>query len=136
MTQLQGSRTASGGRLDGSNATEVTAANFAIGVGWGGTATFTITDDSTDQCGQIVITASTTTPAQATATVTLTFADGAYGGTAPIPMVTLASSTQAVNDPQPTAVVATTTALSWTSGVLPVATKVYTFNYILVAKGR
>lgn len=136
MTQQQGGRTSSGGRLDGSNATEVTAANFAIGVGWGGTATFTITDDSTDQCGQIVITASATTPAQATATVTFTFADGAYYGTAPIPIVTLASSTQAVNDAQPTAVVATTTGLSWTSGVLPVATKVYTYNYVCIAKGR
>ncbi len=136
MAQKQGSRTAEGGRLDGSNATEVTAANFALGAGWGGAATFTVADDSTDQCGQIVITASTTTPAQATSTVTFTFADGAYYGTAPIPIVQLATSTQAVNDAQPTAVVATTTSLVWKSGVLPVDTKVYTYNYILVAKGR
>lgn len=136
MAQKQGGRTGEGGRLDGSNATEVTAANFAIGVGWGGTATFTITDDSTDQCGQIVITSSATTPAQATATVTFTFADGAYYGTAPIPLVQLASSTSAVGDAQPTAVVATTTALSWCMGVIPVAAKVYTFNYALIAKGR
>ncbi len=136
MSQKQGSRTSEGGRLDGSNGTEVTAANFAIGVGWGGTATFAITDDSTDQVGQIVITASATTPAQATATVTFTFADGAYYATAPIPIVQLANSTSAVTDAQPTSVVATTTALSWTMAVIPVAAKVYTFNYACIAKGR
>lgn len=136
MAQKQGSRTGEGGRLDGSNASEVTAANFAIGDGWGGTATFTVADDSTDQCGQIVITASATTPAQATATVTFTFTDGAYYGTAPVPTVTLANSTSAPDDAQPTAVVATTTALSWCAGVIPVATKVYTFNYVCIAKGR
>jgi hypothetical protein len=136
MPQIQGSRTAEGGRLDGSNGTEVTASNFAIGAGWGSAATFTVANDSTDQCGQIVITASATTPAQATATVTLTFADGAYYATAPVPIVILADSTSAVNDAQPTDVLASTTALSWTSGVLPVSTKVYTYNYICVAKGR
>jgi hypothetical protein len=132
MPQKQGSKSSSGGRLDGSNATAVAAANFALGAGWGGAATFTVTSGSTDVCGQIVITASTTTPAQATSTVTLTFADGAYSA-APIPIVILALSTQAVADAQPTAVAATTTALSWKSGVLPVDTKVYTYNYALIA---
>lgn len=132
MPQLQGSKSSSGGRLDGSNASAVAAANFAIGAGWGGTATFTVTAGSTDVRGQIVITASATTPAQATATVALTFVDGAYSA-APFPIVSLASSTSAVADAQATAVVATTTALSWTSGVLPVATKVYTYNYAVIA---
>lgn len=132
MAQKQGSKTSDGGRLDGSNATAVTDADFAIGAGWGGTATFTVTAGSTDQRGQIVITASATTPAQATATVALTFVDGAYAST-PFAIVQLALSTNAVADPQPTAVSATTTGLSWTSGVLPVATKEYTFNYAVIA---
>lgn len=132
MPQLQGSKSSSGGRLDGSNASAVAAANFAIGAGWGGTATFTVTAGSTDVRGQIVITASATTPAQATATVALTFVDGAYAST-PFPFVVLALSDNAVNDPQPTAVAATTTGISWKSGVLPVATKIYTFNYALIA---
>jgi hypothetical protein len=132
MPQKQGPKTSSGGRLDGSNGSAVAAANFAIGAGWGGTASFTVTAGSTDVRGQIVITASATTPAQATATVLMTFADGAYAS-APFPVVSLASSTSAVSDAQATAVVATTTTLAWTSGVLPVATKVYTYNYALIA---
>jgi hypothetical protein len=132
MPQKQGSKSANGGRLDASNATAVAAANFAIGAGWGGTATFTVTAGSTDVAGQIIITASATTPAQATATVVFTFVDGAYSA-APIPIVSLANSTSAVSDAQATSVAATTTALSWCSGVLPVATKVYTYNYALIA---
>lgn len=132
MPQLQGSKTSDGGRLDGSNASAVAAANFALGAGWGSAATFTVTAGSTDQVGQIVITASTTTPAQATSTVTLTFVDGAYAA-APFGFVNLNNSTQAVADAQPTAVTCTTTALAWKSGVLPVDTKVYTYNYCVIA---
>jgi hypothetical protein len=132
MPQIQGSKSSDGGRLDGSNASAVAAANFAIGAGWGGTATFTVTAGSTDVRGQIVITASATTPAQATATVVLTFVDGAYAS-APFPIVSLANSTSAPGDAQPSSVAATTTALSWVAGVIPVATKVYTFNYALIA---
>ncbi len=132
MPPKQGSKSSSGGRLDGSNGTAVAAANFVLGAGWGSAATHTVTAGSTDVRGQIVITASTTTPAQATSTVTMTFTDGAYAA-APFPIVQLATSTQAVADAQPTAVVATTTTLVWKSGVLPVDTKVYTYNYALIA---
>jgi len=133
MPQLQGSRVSDGGRLDGSNGTAVAAADFALGAGWGGTATFTVTAGSTDQVGQIVITASATTPAQATATVTLTFKDGAYAA-APFPFVVLsAPPADAVTFGGPINMAATTTALSWTSSVIPVATKVYTYNYCVIA---
>jgi len=133
MPQLQGSRVSDGGRLDGSNASAVVAANFAIGAGWGGTATFTVTAGSTDQVGQIVITASASTPAQATATVTLTFADGAYAA-APFPIVALsAPPADALTFGGPINQVATTTALSWVSSVIPVATKIYTYNYCVIA---
>ena len=133
MPQLQGSRVSDGGRLDGSNASAVTEANFAIGAGWGGTATFAVTAGSTDQVGQITITASATTPAQATATVTLTFKDGAYAS-APFAFVELATPpTDAVTFGGPINKVCTTTALSWVSSVLPVATKVYVYNYAVIA---
>lgn len=133
MPQLQGSKSSSGGRLDGSNATNVAAANFAIGAGWGGTATFTVRADSTDQRGSITITASATTPAQATATVALTFIDGAYTATPPSFNVSLVANTQAVTETGATAMTCTTTALSWVHSALPVATKTYTYNWIVIA---
>lgn len=132
MAQKQGNKTSDGGRLDGSNATAVTAANFAIGAGWGGTATFTVASGSTDQRGTINITASATTPAQATATVTLTFVDGAYAS-APFAVVLLGDNTQAVAETGAVDVATSTTALSWTHSVLPVAAKVYNYTYVVIA---
>jgi hypothetical protein len=133
MPQKQGSSTSNGGRLDGSCGSAVTAANFAIGAGWGGTATFEIAAGSTDQVGTITITASATTPAQATATVTLTFADGAYAA-APIPFVVLAAPpADALTFGGPINQACTTTALSWVSSVVPVATKIYKYNYCVIA---
>ena len=132
MAQKQGPSSTHGGRLDGSIGTAPVAGDFVLGAGWGGTASLTVTAGSTDQRGQIVITASATTPAQATATVTFTFKDGAYAS-APWPLVLLADNTQAVAETGATDIAATTTALSWTHSVLPVAAKVYTYNYCLIA---
>lgn len=135
MAQIQGTQTASGGRLDGSVGTALTATDsaIAIGVGWGGTATYAVRAGSTDQRGAVTITASATTPAQATATVTLTFKDGAFASTPAAFFVQLGNSSSAVNDAQPTAVACTATALSWCSGVLPVATKTYLFQWCVIA---
>lgn len=131
MGQLQGSATTAGGRLDGSVQTNAaSASDFALGAGWGGTASAALTAGSTDQRGTLVITASATTPAQATATVTHTFADGAYDS-APFPIVTV-SSTSAIDEGH-VAIAMTTTTATWTFSVLPVATKVYTFNYCYIA---
>ena len=64
----------------------------------------------------------------------MTFADGTYAGAvAPTPIVQLALSTSAPGDAQPTAVAATLTGFSFVAGVIPVATKVYTFNYAMIA---
>lgn len=131
MPQKQGSKTSAGGRLDGSNATAVTSSNFAIGVGWGDAATISVVAGSTDQRGSCTVTASTTGVAQATSTVTLTFIDGAYAST-PFGYVNLQDNTNAITERQPTDVACTTTALSWTNSVLPVDTKTYTFNWLVV----
>lgn len=133
MAQKQGNNTSDGGRLSGANASAVTAANFAIGAGWGGTATFEVGEGSTDLVGSITITASASTPAQATATVTLTFADGAFAS-APIPFVVLAAPpADALTFGGPINQACTTTALSWVSSVVPVATRVYKYNYAVIA---
>ena len=131
MGQIQGSSTAAGGRLDGSlQGTAAAATDFALGAGWGGTATAALTAGSTDQRGTLTITASASTPAQATATVTHTFADGAFAS-APFPMV-LVTSTSAIDEGHVVST-ATTTVGTWTFSVLPVATKIYTFTYCYIA---
>jgi len=132
MAQQQGNSSSDGGRLDGTlQKNTVVAGDFALGAGWGTTPVVAVTAGSTDQRGSISITADAT-PAQATATVVFTFADGAYAAT-PFALVNLQDSTSAADDAQPTSVECTTTALSWTCGVLPVDTKVYIFNWVVVA---
>jgi len=125
MAQPQGNSTADGGRLNASLGTALATTDFALGAGWGSTAAVTSVT-GTDQAYKLVITSGGTGQAQATATVTHTFKDLAFTAT-PVPMVTLGNSTSAAADPQPTGVAATTTTLAFTSGVLPVAAKVYTF---------
>lgn len=133
MPQKQGSKISDGGRLDGSNASAVVAADFALGVGWGdGTPTVEVVAGSTDQRGTIIVTSDGASQAQATATVTLTFTDGAYAS-APFAIVQLVDNDNAVTTAQPQDVTATTTALSWTAAVTPVDTKIYTFTYLVVA---
>ena len=132
MAQKQGSSSSSGGRLDGALGGAVVAGDIALGAGWGGAATVTVLAGSTDQRGQCTITASTTTPAQATATVTFTFHDGAFAST-PFAFVNLQNSTSAITDQTAREVVPTTTALVWKSGVLPVDTKVYIYNWLVIA---
>lgn len=103
------------------------AADVALGVGWGGAATFAILANSNSQKGQIAVTASATTPAQATSTVTITFPKAF--DIAPIPIVIVVANTQAITEGV-SAVVATTTTLVWLASVLPVSTKVYTYNWL------
>lgn len=133
MAQPQGSVSSSGGRLDGSlKGAAPVAANFALGAGWGTTASVAVAAGSTDQRGRITVTSAGTGQAQATATVTFTFADGAYVA-APFALVELTDNTNAVTEAQPTAKATTTTTLAWTHAVLPVATKTYTFTYGVIA---
>jgi hypothetical protein len=119
------------GRLNAVGAGPALAAtDVAIGVGWGGTATKAVTAGSNDQRGEIVITASATTPAQATATVALTF-KRSFGNTPFAVVVQSANDEAAVVQPARDIVV-TATALSFTSSVVPVATKIYKYAYFVV----
>lgn len=135
MPQIQGSSSSEGGRLDGSlQKHTLTAANFALGAGWGDgeEVTITVAEGSTDQRGSVTIVSDGSNQAQATATVTLTFADGAYAA-APFALVQLSDNDNAVTTAQPTGITVTTTALSWTAAVTPVDTKEYTFTWAVIA---
>lgn len=135
MPQKQGSKISDGGRLDGSNGAAVAAADFALGVGWGdGTLVKTVSAGSTDQRGTIEVTSVGSNQAQATATVALTFKDGAYAST-PFALVQLVSTDDAtaVAIVNPTDIVVTTTSLTWKASVIPVDTKKYKFTYVVFA---
>jgi hypothetical protein len=133
MAQKQGNSSTAAGRLDGSIGTPVTAAMITLGVGWGdGAVTKTVAAGSTDQRGSVTITSVGANQAQATATVSLAFADGAFAAT-PFAHVMLTSNDNAVTTSQPQSQAVTTTTLSWTAAVLPVATKQYTFTWFVVA---
>jgi shikimate 5-dehydrogenase len=131
MAQLEGNSSSSGGRLNASlQKTTAVVGDFVLGAGWGGTATAVLLAGSTDQAGTLTITASATTPAQATATVVHTFKDGAYKN-APHSMV-IVTSNSAIDEGHVVSTT-TTTAGTWTFSVLPVATKIYVFKYLYVA---
>lgn len=132
MAQKQGNSSTDAGRLDGSIGTAVAAGDFALGAGWGSTASLAVQAGSNDQRGVVTVTSGGTGQAQATASVTLTFKDGAYASR-PVALVNLQDNTQAVTDTQPTDVDATTTTLTWKHTVLPVDTKTYTFAYLVIA---
>jgi hypothetical protein len=134
MAQQQGNSSTSSGRLDGSIGTAVTTAAFALGVGWGSTGAVTsVAAGSNDQRGSVLITAGGSGLAQATATVTFTFVDGAYTST-PFVRVQLVDNSNAVTESAvPQAQTATTTAASWKHNVLPVAAATYRFAWTTIA---
>lgn len=126
MGQAIGASSTAGGRLNGNIGTAHTSSHVAIGAGWGG-GTLEITSGSNDQRGEYVITAANTSPAQATATITITFADGAWPS-APFGVCTV-TSTSSIDEGH-VVVTTTTTGAVLTFSVLPVNTKVYTFRYM------
>lgn len=132
MAQLQGNSSSDGGRLDGSlQKTTLASTHFALGVGWGdGTNVLAITTGSNDQRGKFTITTDGANQAQATATVVITFADGAYAA-APFCIVTT-TNTNSIDTGHVTWS-STTTALTLTFSLLPVTAKVYTFTYACIA---
>lgn len=130
MPQKQGNSSSSGGRVDGSLGTVIAAANVAIGAGWATEGAFAITTGSNDQRGQIVVTCGATSPSQATATVTLTFVDGAFNS-APFTIVTTTNDNSI--DTGHATWATTTTAMVLTHSLLPVSTKIYKFTYLNVA---
>ena len=134
MTQPQGSSASTTGRLGAEIGTLIAAGNIALGVGWGSTATVAIAAGSNDQRGTITVTANGAGLAQATSDVTITFADGSYIGAAvpPAALVVLNSSSNAVNEAQPTAQLVSATQLKWRNATLPVAAATYKFSYAVI----
>lgn len=126
MTQKLGSSSSKGGRITGDLGTVLTSSNIAVGAGWGTSPDLTIASGSNDVRGILTITAKAT-PSQSTATVIITYADGAYPS-APHPIVNMHSD-QAIGDSGSVRAVSTTTALTITSDVLPVAGKIYVIKY-------
>lgn len=133
MPQPEGNSSASTGRIGAQIGTPAVAANFALGAGWGTTASVSVGAGSNDQAGTITITSAGTGQAQATADVTFTFADGAYAATPRAALLSLLNSSNAVNEAGQTNGSVSTTQLIWRHGVLPVATKTYKYAYVVIA---
>jgi len=131
MAQPQGPITSMSGRLGAENSSALAAGSVAIGAGWGTTATKAITAGSNDVAGQIVVTSSGASQAQATATITITFTDGAYAATPRTVLITT-SNDNSIDTGHATYTV-TTTQLVITFSVLPADTKIYKFNYLVIA---
>jgi hypothetical protein len=119
-------------RLNGSDGTAITAAMFALGVGWGdGTLVKTVTSGSRTDRGTLTITSVGSNQAQATATVTFTFPEAF--ASAPFIMTTT------TNDNSLTAASAfanTTIAVGsviWTHSIIPVVNKIYVLNWMICA---
>jgi hypothetical protein len=133
MAQQQGSSSTTSGRIGAEIGTAAAAANVALGAGWGNSATLAIRSGSNDQAGAFTVTSAGTGQAQATATITFTFADGAYAAAPRSYIVQLVNSSNAVTETGATAATCSTTALAWAHSVLPVATKTYQYNYLVIA---
>ncbi len=130
--QIQGDTSSAEGRLGGEIGTPTVAADYALGAGWGTTASVSsVVTGSNDQRGRIAVTSAGTGQAQATATVTLTFHDGAWAAK-PWCLVKLVGDTNGAAEAPPTSQTETTTTFAWTHAVLPVAAAVYTFEYVCV----
>lgn len=118
------------GQITAEGNTAIAAADVAIGEGWGTTGTKTVTSGSNDVAGQVVVTASGASFAQATATVTITF-KSAYASTPRCVLVTTTND-NSIDTGHATYTVSTTS-LVLTFSVLPVDTKIYKLNYLVIA---
>lgn len=119
------------GQITATGNTALAAGNIALGAGWGA-STVAITTGANDVAGQLVITCATGGGlAQATATITITFATP-YA-TAPRVALVTTSNDNDITTGMPIAYSVSTTALTLTYSVLPVNTKIYKINYVVVA---
>ena len=130
MPQQQGSSSSAGGRIDGSLGTASVAGDFVLGAGWGTTPVLAVTAGSTDQRGELTITADAT-PAQATATITHTFTDGAYAS-APF-AIAISTNDEVVDTGHVLLSTTTTTVGTHTYQILPVDTSIYIVRYCYIA---
>lgn len=126
MAALDGPSSTAGGVLNGDIGRAVVAGDFTLGAGWGTDPVLTITSGSNQQRGRLTILAKAT-PAQATATIILTF---------PLPYASAPFCIQksTTNDNSLTAAAeftctTTTTAATFTHTILPVADKTYTLDW-------
>ena len=131
MPQPQGPKSSSGGRLSCEVGTDLVAGNVALGAGWATEGAVAIAAGSNDVAGLLTVTCGATSPAQATATITVTFADGAYNA-APFIIATVTSNSSI--DEGHVTWSSTTTGFVLTFSVLPVSTKVYKFTYAVIGK--
>ncbi|MBK7823413.1 MAG: hypothetical protein IPJ61_20720 [Tessaracoccus sp.] len=101
----------------------------AVGAGWGATGSAALTTGANDVAGQVVVTAAGGTYAQATATVTITFATS-YAA-APRAVIVTCVNAVAI-DTGHVSYAVTADALVLTYKVLPAA-GAYTFDYLCIA---
>lgn len=130
MAQRIGSQSTKSGRLGGSAATAIVAGDIALGAGWGTTPILAILANSTDQAGELTITCDATA-AQATATIALTFTDGAYPNV-PVCLPVVHSDSAITDTGHIRVKTLTTTVLTLTLDVLPVDAKIYLVRYLVV----
>ena len=120
-------------RLDGSDGAVLAAGNIALGVGWGDSAaTVTITAGSNAQRGRISILTAGSNQAQATATIVLTFPDGAWPA-APFCLQKETTNDNSLTNHTAFTVTTTTTTATFTHTVLPVTGKNYVLDYAFSA---
>ncbi len=131
MAQPLGASTTATGRIGAQIGTVTVAADYVLGAGWGATGSVTdVRTGSHDQAGQFTITAAGGSYAQATATITLTFKDGAYPAA---PRTVIITNVNGVAiDTGHNSYTCSTTALVIAYKVLPAA-GTYTFDYLVVA---
>lgn len=117
------------GQITATGQTALAGGGLAVGAGWGVSGSAVFTSGANDVAGQVVVTAAGGTYAQATATVTITFAS-AYA-TAPRAVILSMVNNVAIDTGHASYVV-TTTSLVITYKVLPAA-GAYTFDYLCIA---
>lgn len=111
---------------------DLATTDFALGVGWGdGAVTKTLATSSKQNAFQIVVTSVGSNQAQATATIVLTYP--IPYAVAPIAIVTTTNSNSI--DTGHATWSSTTTALTITHSVIPVAAAIYKFNVALFSIG-
>lgn len=120
------------GQITATGNKALVAGNVALGAGWGADATVELTSGANDVAGQLVVSALVGggAMAQATATVTITFATP-YSA-APRAVLISTTNTNSLDTGHATYTVSTTS-LVITFSLLPVTAKAYTFNYAVIA---
>ncbi len=113
--------------------TALAAGNIALGVGWGADATVAIGTGSNDVAGTLAVTTAVGAGAMAQATATIVITYATPYAVAPRAIILDDYNTNDVATTIAPKATSTTTAMTITSGLLPVTAKVYTIKYLAVA---